>query len=215
MRSALPGAPSGSAGRPPASACRLSPGARAARAVIEEQRRAARRGRGARRVVAATARAASLDLDHLALAGIEIGRRGRALDERSAGDEALAPAGAATHELADRQRVEELVGEQEQRPGRQRVQRFVPFGPREPRLLHRAQARRGLDQMQPQRGAENAGAAWPIARSASAISVPRPGPASASSTGSGRPAPSQATAAHSPSNSPNTWLISGAVVKSA
>ena len=61
----------------------------------------------------------------------------------------------------------------------------------------------------------NAGATRATARSASAISVPRPGPASASTTGDGAPIARHVTAAHAPSNSPNTWEISGAVVKSA
>jgi len=54
-----------------------------------------------------------------------------------------------------------------------------------------------------------------MARRASSISVPRPGPASARITGSGAPIACHATAAHSPSNSPKAWEISGAVVKSA
>ena len=63
--------------------------------------------------------------------------------------------------------------------------------------------------------AANAGITVRTARSASAISVPRPGPASTSITGSGHPRSCQVTAAHRPMISPNTWLISGDVVKSA
>ena len=54
-----------------------------------------------------------------------------------------------------------------------------------------------------------------MARKASAISVPRPGPASARITGSGRPSDCQQTAAQAPKTSPNAWVISGEVVKSA
>ena len=52
------------------------------------------------------------------------------------------------------------------------------------------------------------------ARSASAIMVPRPGPSSISRNSGGEPIAFQTEAAHSPSNSPNIWLTSGAVVKS-
>ena len=53
-----------------------------------------------------------------------------------------------------------------------------------------------------------------VARSASAISVPRPGPSSTSRTGCGRPIASQRSASQAPRSSPNIWEISGAVVKS-
>ena len=53
-----------------------------------------------------------------------------------------------------------------------------------------------------------------IVRSASAISVPRPGPISISRTVSGWPWPCQACTTNIPISSPNSWLISGAVVKS-
>ena len=52
------------------------------------------------------------------------------------------------------------------------------------------------------------------ARKASSIMVPRPGPSSTRRTLSGDPIARQAAAAHSPTSSPNIWLISGAVVKS-
>ena len=44
--------------------------------------------------------------------------------------------------------------------------------------------------------------------------VPRPGPSSISRSSGGEPIAFQIDAAHSPSNSPNIWLTSGAVVKS-
>ena len=52
------------------------------------------------------------------------------------------------------------------------------------------------------------------ARSASRISVPRPGPSSMRCRRAGDPICCQTTAHHSPISSPNTWLISGAVMKS-
>ncbi len=53
------------------------------------------------------------------------------------------------------------------------------------------------------------------ARSASCISTPRPGPASTSMMSAGEPIKPQTTRAQAPRISPNTWEISGAVVKSA
>ena len=44
--------------------------------------------------------------------------------------------------------------------------------------------------------------------------VPRPGPSSISRSSGGEPIAFHTDAAHSPSNSPNIWLTSGAVVKS-
>ena len=52
------------------------------------------------------------------------------------------------------------------------------------------------------------------ARSASFIMVPRPGPSSTRWSVSGDPIPRQTAAVHRPINSPNIWLISGAVMKS-
>ena len=65
-----------------------------------------------------------------------------------------------------------------------------------------------------ERAARKSGIISAMARSASAIRVPRPGPSSASSTGAGRPMSSQVTAAQRPRHSPKAWEISGAVVKS-
>ena len=53
-----------------------------------------------------------------------------------------------------------------------------------------------------------------VARSASAISVPRPGPSSTKFTRAGAPIWRHTVAAQAPISSPNIWLISGAVVKS-
>ena len=44
--------------------------------------------------------------------------------------------------------------------------------------------------------------------------VPRPGPSSTSRSIGGDPIDFHTEAVHSPSNSPNIWLTSGAVVKS-
>ena len=52
------------------------------------------------------------------------------------------------------------------------------------------------------------------ARNASSINVPRPGPSSMTRTFSGAPICRHTAAIHSPINSPNIWLISGAVMKS-
>ena len=58
------------------------------------------------------------------------------------------------HELPDRQRVEELVRQQQHRPSRQRLQPVMPDRPRQPFRLQRPQPRRRLDQMQPHRRPE-------------------------------------------------------------
>ena len=52
------------------------------------------------------------------------------------------------------------------------------------------------------------------ARKASAIKLPRPGPNSASRRGLGSPTARQTATHQRPINSPNIWLISGAVMKS-
>ena len=53
-----------------------------------------------------------------------------------------------------------------------------------------------------------------MARSRSLIKVPRPGPHSINTVLSGDPICCQVTADQRPISSPNTWLISGAVMKS-
>ena len=53
-----------------------------------------------------------------------------------------------------------------------------------------------------------------IARMASHIMVPRPGPSSTTRRLSGEPICFHTAPIHSPINSPNIWLISGAVMKS-
>ena len=75
-------------------------------------------------------------------------------------DEAFGPAGPAAHELANRQRVEELVGDQQQRTVRQRVdavgetRREVGRGGGEAALLFLPQDRARLDEVEPQGAAE-------------------------------------------------------------
>jgi hypothetical protein len=59
--------------------------------------------------------------------------------------------------LADRQGVEELVGQQQQRAVWDRVQPIVPGRPRQASGLERAQPRGGLDQVQRQGGVEIGG----------------------------------------------------------
>ena len=51
-------------------------------------------------------------------------------------------------------------------------------------------------------------------RKTSLIMVPRPGPSSTRLTLAGDPIARHTAAAHSPTSSPNIWLISGAVMKS-
>ena len=114
-------------------------------------------------------------------------------------------------ELVDRQRVEEFVGDDEQRPvvgqGRQIV---MPDAPGTRSRLRRAQHRAGLDQLDVRRRGR---------RRASPAARPRPacrGPGRArhNARRPGRPARSQRSASQSPTSSPNIWLISGAVAKS-
>ena len=118
-------------------------------------------------------------------------------------------------ELADRQRVEEFVGDQQQRPGRHVVEALVP-GRREGRERGAAERRAAARWSRRDGGRARHGS--PARRgwraSASAISVPRPGPSSTSRTGAGRPIASQRSASQAPKSSPNIWEISGAVVKS-
>ncbi len=68
--------------------------------------------------------------------------------------EALGPAVAAPDELADRQRIQELVGEQDHRAGRQILDPVVPRGAGQRGGLDRAQPGRGLDQVHAQRRPE-------------------------------------------------------------
>ncbi len=212
VRSALPGSASGSAGRPSRSACRLSPESCPLGAVVDDQRRAPVAGearcksrrQGARRLA---------HFHHVALGLFR--RSAGQIHEPAVPHPALRPAVRRAPELPDRQRIQELVRQQQQRAGRQRLDPIVPNGPRQALGLHRAQPRRGLDQMQPQR----AGKIRDSLRGSRAARRPsacraqgrlRPG-----SRRSGAPIDCQTTAAHRPSSSPNTWLISGEVVKSA
>jgi hypothetical protein len=64
------------------------------------------------------------------------------------------------------------------------------------------------------RSSKNRGAMRLITRSMSAIIVPRPGPISTSLTPVGVPCCCQACTMKTPTISPNSWLISGAVMKS-
>ena len=212
-------------GRLPA-AQRLQAVARRAvfRAVVEEQRRAAVRAPAARRDAAASARAGSQSSDALALAlhagprrKRERRRLRRHLDEPPAVHEPLRPARAAPHELADRQRVEELVGQQQQRPVGQRPRcASCHARVRQPRGLRaRAAAARSRSDAAAARAAK-AGRGRRGSRAArrpSACRAPaRPRPAA---PGRARPSPARSPPPRAPSSSPNTWVISGAVVKSA
>ena len=85
------------------------------------------------------------------------------------------PALLAADPLPDWQSIEELVGGQQQRGGRQILDPLVPNGIRHLLGLSLPQARAGFDQMD--RAAETRPCR--ITRKASAASVPRPGPSSA------------------------------------
>ena len=136
---------------------------------------------------------------------------------RAKPDEALAPAALGADELADRQRVEELVGDDDRRPGRRLRQPLMP-GDRNGAAVERAllrlraapgssrQAAPAPHRRNPGRPARRAGGPR--------ISVPRPGPSSTSANGRGRPMSRQVSTAQRPMSSPNIWLISGAVTKS-
>ena len=105
-------------------------------------------------------------------------------------DDALAPDAVGAHELPDRQRVEELVGDEEKRPVRhvveaRRARRFRRPLPPSVFCLARSQRRARLDQMRRRPRSRKSGA-LAATRRMSAISVPRPGPSSTSRTGVGR-----------------------------
>ena len=149
----------------------------------------------------------------------DLGQGGRKAETQAVpqADQPLVPAIRPALELADRQGVEEFVGDQEEGAVGQILHPFHPVGrrsadPRQGLGLHGAELGRGLDQHQTGGGVEPRHPR--VARRRSAISVPRPGPSSARVKGSGAPRSSQACARARPKSSPNIWLISGAVVKS-
>ena len=118
-------------------------------------------------------------------------------------------------ELADRQGVEEFVGDQQHRAVGHVVEALVP-GRREGgerALLCKARSGALISTRC------RSSAAWKpgtprVARRASAIRVPRPGPSSTRRTGAAGPSPASARRARRPDSSPNICEISGAVVKS-
>ena len=132
---------------------------------------------------------------------------------------ALVPAPLGLHILADRQRVEEFVGDEQQRPVRRGCHRSCALPAHgaplscQRRALHVAQAPDWLRPAPRRRRARNP-APRSLARSMSAISVPRPGPSSTSARRLARPDRARPARSHSPISSPNIWLISGAVMKS-
>ena len=124
-------------------------------AVIEEQRHAgmAQEPRGQ---FAGDGAGRFADLHDLALGRVPVQRPGRLLDKTVRPHEPLRPAIAAADELADRQGIEELVGQQQQRGVGQGIQPVVPacLRPGQPFRLHGPQPRRGLDQVHTQSGPE-------------------------------------------------------------
>ena len=190
-------------------------------AIVDDQRRAALRAPAAPRARAAIATRRARFRGSIPARRVAQMRR----DDRSqlpvAGDRqeqrvlAARPAARASRpgldQLADRQRVEEFVGDDEQRPvvGQAVDSRRASSAPGTRSRLRGAQRRAGLDQMdrrrqpglrhRPQRiGGQRAAARaeFDIMRRRAAGAVPQVGAATA------------------PISSPNIWLISGAVVKS-
>ena len=132
-------------------------------------------------------------------------------------DHALVPAVELLDRLVDRQRVEEFVGEDDRRAVRHLLERLVPHRRHvdgaERLLLLLAQLRIDLDQMQPRspRGTPAPPAPRAARRASWCRGRGRARPAARSPAG---PSWCHAEAAHSPISSPNTWLISGEVMKS-
>ena len=129
-------------------------------------------------------------------------------------DEALPPGAAAPDELADRQRVEELVGQDDGRAWRQRLDPVVPVrAPAAAGPGRRAgRARSPPDAPEGRRGSRASPRRRRAAHRPSACRGRAPAPPAAPA--SGRPMSCQVTAAQSPRHSPKAWEISGAVVKS-
>src|SRR6056297_1860107 len=122
---------------------------------------------------------------------------GEAEDEAFApgADHAFAPARPVAEKLADGQGVEELVGDEEERRLGEAVEAVVPH-----------------------RRVRGEGAGLGLAQHGGKLHKVKPdrlGTGSASVTGVGAPVWVQWAASDSPRSSPNIWLISGAVVKSA
>ena len=129
-------------------------------------------------------------------------------------DHALGPAARRLVELAHRQGIEELVGDQQRRARRHIVEAFVPGRAPggEGGLLDGAQRFVDLDEMKIDRGVK----ARDAARGAQGIG--HQGAAAGSQLDQphrrGRPIASQRSASQAPKSSPNICEISGAVVKS-
>ena len=120
------------------------------------------------------------------------------------------------HELPHRQRIDELVGDEDERALRQILDALAPLQRgRGGRATSFACVSRstGLVSTSAMVMLSSSPGTRTNTRSASAISVPRPGPSSAKTT-AGSPMACHTAAAQTPSSSPNTWLISGAVTKS-
>ena len=126
----------------------------------------------------------------------------------------LAPAGARPLKLPDRQRVEKLVGDDEERALGEGLDAVVPGDVVAPDggCLHRAQGGRGLDKV----GAQRIVKAGHAARGAQQIGHERAatGAKLCQHDGRGRALIEPALREARPTSSPNIWLISGAVTKS-
>ncbi len=221
VRSASPGAANGSTLRCARTAWQRRAGARLGVAVVDEQRGAALPRQPPRHLGHDRGRAGA-GFDHRAFVrrAARFGHRrihrpiARGGHEPTVGidrDHDLAPAFGGAHQLAHRQRVEELVGHQQQR--RRRSARSRDRRGTAPAAPPRAAARADRATLRPGGPAARArSAASPAAHRAPACrgraQARRSAPAAA------RPARSQTSASHSPVSSPNIWLISGAVTKS-
>ena len=132
-------------------------------------------------------------------------------------DAAVTPPAVAEHPLRDGEGVEELVGDDDSRRGRAcglevptPADRHIQAG--EARALHGFQRRVALDELHIERGAKSRIGTRGPQRIAHQRATPWP--QLDEPQGSGRAHPLPDTAHHSPISSPNTWLISGAVMKS-
>ena len=205
----------------------MSPNAGSARAVVDQQRRAARRARSARRARRPAPPGPARLLERPRPSGASGSeRRGERPARQAEGESAvrvqahqpLGPAAGGAHELAGRQAVENsLATRSSGAVVGTLVEARVPARRSMPPSRSAWRARRGragLDQMQ-LGGVEERRRTRARARSTSAISVPSPGPElDQARRAAGGPASSQAAAAQRPISSPNIWLITGAVMKS-
>ena len=224
VRSAVPGASSGSAGAWPAQ--RLQRVADAVPgAVVDDQRRAAARG-DPRAEPRGDRLAGEVHLDHRAIGqrgkrAVEVRVRPRRRPSRSRARRRRAPTSRSRQSASARwnwrigSASKNSLATTISGPGGSSVDPAAQRGARPPSAsaCRAPQRRAGLDEPEPRRVAEARHRRAPrAARRASACRAPgRARPARRDRGGPGRPRPAPAQA---PMSSPNIWLISGAVTKS-